>query len=376
MSLKIERIEITHHQLPLDPPFPASWDSQPRRKFPATIVRVYDSDGRMGVGSGDAMYGFSDYQQFFIGQDPLNLARHHGVMENICFNAGRPWPLSIALYDLAGKIRNTPCWKMLGGFTNTVRMYCSSGVHRHPDGMAEAALRAIDRGFKAFKVRFGRPSLREDFQALESIRKAVGDRMELMVDCNQGWRMNTDIQTPWNVDHAFEVAKELERLSVFWMEEPLHRGDYAGMKELRRRVGIKIAGGELTREPYEFDQLLENDCLDVYQPDVSFTLGLDASVRLAEKVKGRGHIFSPHTWGNGIGFMANLQLAAGTTGTPFLEYPHDPPEWTIDRRDFMLTRSIDIDSNACITLTEQPGMGFELDEDRLKATRSDRLTYA
>ena len=61
----ITRIEITHHQLPLDPPFPASWDPQPRTKFPATIVRVHDSDGRVGIGSGDAMYGFADYQRYY-----------------------------------------------------------------------------------------------------------------------------------------------------------------------------------------------------------------------------------------------------------------------------------------------------------------------
>ena len=64
----ITKIEITHHQLPLDPPFPASWDTQPRTKFPATIVRVHDSAGNVGIGSGDAMYGFGDYRPYSIGQ--------------------------------------------------------------------------------------------------------------------------------------------------------------------------------------------------------------------------------------------------------------------------------------------------------------------
>ena len=59
----ITKIEITHHRLPLDPPFPASWDTRPRTHFPATIVRVHDSEGRVGIGSGDAMYGFADYER-------------------------------------------------------------------------------------------------------------------------------------------------------------------------------------------------------------------------------------------------------------------------------------------------------------------------
>jgi hypothetical protein len=63
----ITRIEITHHQLGLDPPFLASWDPQPRCTFPATLVRVHDDEGRMGVGSGDTMAGFEDYADLFVG---------------------------------------------------------------------------------------------------------------------------------------------------------------------------------------------------------------------------------------------------------------------------------------------------------------------
>ena len=77
---RIVAIDISHHRLPLDPPFPASWDPRPRTHFPATIVRVTDDDGRVGIGSGDAMYGFDDYRQHFLGQDPLDLARHHAVL--------------------------------------------------------------------------------------------------------------------------------------------------------------------------------------------------------------------------------------------------------------------------------------------------------
>ena len=87
---RITRIVITHHQLRLEPPFPASWDSQPRTRFPATLVRVFDEDGRMGVGSGDAMLGFGDYEHLFVGQEAMELNRHHAVLMNIDFHAGRP----------------------------------------------------------------------------------------------------------------------------------------------------------------------------------------------------------------------------------------------------------------------------------------------
>ena len=373
---RISRIDITHHQLELDPPFPASWDSQPRRKFPATIVRVHDEAGHVGIGSGDAMYGFADYQHLFIGTDPLALGRHSAVLDNIGFHAGRPWPLDIALWDLAGKIRGEPCWKMMGGRSNRIRAYASGGVHRHPDEMAKMALQVAERGFPALKIRFGRASLADDFEALAAVRDAVGNRLELMVDCNQGWRMPWDTAAPWTVSQALEVARELEKHDVYWMEEPLHRGDYDGHAALRRSTRLRIAGGEMTRERYEFDQLLARDCLDVFQPDVACSLGMEGLRKLAQTVEARGKVFTPHTWGNGIGLAANLHLTAGAASAPFIEFPCDQPEWSIGRRDFMLTQPIDVDSEGWLTLSDEPGLGLTLDEAVLAATQSSRSTYA
>ena len=372
----ITRIEITHHQLPLDPPFPASWDPQPRTKFPATIVRVHDSDGRVGIGSGDAMYGFADYQRYFLGEDPLDLERHAAVLSNIEFHAGRPWPMDIALWDLVGKIRDEPIWQMVGGRSNRIQAYASSGVHRPVAEMVEVAKRAKGLGFPALKVRFGRPQLDDDLAVISAVRDAVGDALELMVDCNQGWRMPWDTQRPWDVDKATSVAQRLEAERVYWMEEPLHRGDYDGMAELRNRVSISIAGGEMTREPYEFRELLARNCFDVFQPDAVCSMGISGLRHLAVEVEQAGKIFTPHTWGNGIGVMANLHLTAGTVSTPFIEFPFDPPEWSTARRDFILTDTIEADEDGWITLSERPGLGIELDEVALARTLSGQATFA
>ena len=372
----IARIEITHHQLPLDPPFPASWDTRPRTQFPATIVRVFDDQGRCGVGSGDAMYGFADYERYFIGQDPLDVDRHAAVISNIEFHAGRQWPLDLALWDLKGKIQGEPVWKMLGGFDNEIRAYASSGVHRSITDMVEVAKRVRSLGFPALKVRFGRPKLDDDLAVVKAIRSELGSSLELMVDCNQGWRMPWDTATPWNVDHATSVANVLEEHGVYWMEEPLHRGDYAGMAELRKRVGIRIAGGEMTREPYEFRELLERGCFDVFQPDAVCSQGITGLAKLAFEVQKAGKIFTPHTWGNGIGVMANLHLTAGTVGAPFIEFPFDPPEWSTARRDYILNETIEADGDGWIHLSDEPGLGITLNEDVLKQTASRQATFS
>ena len=133
---EIVSIDITNHQLALDPPFPASWYPQPRTKFPVTILRVRDSDGREGV--------FGDYARYFIGQPAGDLDRHAAVLANIEFHAGRPWPLDLALWDLAGKTADKPVWQMLGGSSPRLRVYASSGVRRPVAQMVEMAQRMIE----------------------------------------------------------------------------------------------------------------------------------------------------------------------------------------------------------------------------------------
>ena len=189
------------------------------------------------------------------------------MLANIEFHAGRQWPLDLALWDLAGKTAGQPVWRMLGGTSPRLRLYASSGVRRPIPQMVEMAQGVVDAGYEALKIRFGRPSVADDIAVVAAVRDAVGDSLTLMVDCNQAWRMPWDTARPWDVDFAADVAAQLEQLGVYWVEEPLHRGDYQGYAELRSRVGVKIAGGEMTREPYEFRELLERDCLDVFQPD-------------------------------------------------------------------------------------------------------------
>lgn len=367
--MKITGIEISHHRLPLDPAFNPSWDFRPRTHFDATIVRVITDEGLTGIGSGDTMTGFVGHEGLFVGEEPMRLERHNRILSNIQFHYGRCWPLDIALWDLAGKITGQPVWKLLGGRSPSIAAYASSATLRDPGGMAETAERIAGRGFKGMKVRFHRGDWRDDIRALEAIRKRVGDRLELMVDCNQGWRMSFDDETPWTLKDALAVARELERLGVYWMEEPLHRGDRKGMAALRGMVDIRIAGGEMTRELHEFRDLIEDRALDVLQPDAALVGGITGLRHVAAQAEDAGLVFTPHTWTNGVGLIANVHLAAGTTDAPFVEFPFDPPEWSLARRDFMLREAYDIGADGRLALPETPGLGVELDEERLKATR-------
>ena len=367
--VKITGIEITHHRLPLDPPFHASWDTQPRRSFDATIVRVTTDAGLTGIASGDTMLGFAGHEHLFVGQDALAIERHWRVLNNIQFHWGRPWPLDLALWDLAGKITGQPVWKLLGGLSGEVKAYASSGTSRSPAELAEAAERYIGLGFPALKIRFHRGDWRKDVAALEAVRARVGTTLELMVDCNQGWRMSWDAYPSWSLKDAVQVARELERLGIYWMEEPLHRGDREGMRRLRDKVDIRIAGGEMTRELYEFRDLIVDGALDVLQPDAALVGGITGLRRVATMAQEHNLVFTPHTWTNGIGVLANAHLVAGVADAPFLEFPFDPPEWSLERRDFAMAEPLRVDGAGRIQFGDRPGLGFDLAEDVLARTR-------
>jgi L-alanine-DL-glutamate epimerase-like enolase superfamily enzyme len=367
-KVTITAIEITQHRLAFDPPFHASWDTKPRHHWDATIVRVHTDAGLTGVGSGDLMLGFAGHEHLFIGQDALAIERHWRVLNNISFHYGRCWPLDLALWDLAGKITGQPCWKLLGGLSDRVRAYASSGTLREPGKLAEAAEAYLARGFPALKIRFHRGDWRKDIKELEAVRQRVGTRLELMVDCNQGWRLPQDTYPPWSLKDAVTVARELEKLGVYWMEEPLHRGDREGMRRLRDMTDIRIAGGEMTRELYEFRDLIVEGALDVLQPDVALVGGITGLRRVGHMAADHNLVFTPHTWTNGMGVMANVQLVAGMADAPFLEFPYDPPEWGLDRRDYMLATPLDVGTDGYILLPDRPGMGYELAEDVLRKT--------
>jgi D-galactarolactone cycloisomerase len=366
----IDSIEIRHYRLPLDPPFRASWDPQPRTSHTSTIVRVR-AGAYEGVGSGDAMLGFAGHESLFIGQDPFNIERHVRLLDNLQFHYGRMWPLEVALWDLMGKICGQPVWKLLGGRSQHVRAYASTGARLPAAERAETARQLKVLGFPALKIRFHADDPRQDLAVAQAVRQVVGPEMALLVDANQGWQMPWDASAPWDFKTALWLADALAELDAYWLEEPLPRHDYRGLAQLRQRSKVRIAGGEGNREFAELQEYLRHGSLDVYQPDVVWSTGVWRARQLALEVQSAGAIYSPHTWGDGLVLLANLHVVAAVSSTPFVEFPFDPPTWTPERRDFILPQPVRPDPSAVITLPDTPGLGVEIDWPALESLRID-----
>ncbi|MCP4363155.1 MAG: mandelate racemase/muconate lactonizing enzyme family protein [Chloroflexi bacterium] len=372
MVEKIQSIKIHHYRLPLDPPFHATWDPNPRRSHTSTIVRVRAGDFE-GVGSGDAMLGFAGHEDLFIGQDPFAIERHVQILDNLQFHYGRMWPLEIALWDLMGQITAQPLWRLLGGSSPTVPVYASTGVWRLIEERQELARQLKSLGFPALKIRFHAHDPREDIRMAQAVREAIGPDRHILVDANRAWRMPWDEAMPWDFTTAMIVADALAEIGVYWLEEPLYRHDYRGLAELRRRSKVRIAGGEGNREFAEFREYLRHGSYDVYQQDVAWSTGILRAKQLATEVAAAGDIYSPHTWGDGLVLLANLQVSAAVSHAPFIEFPYDPPTWTPERRDFILPEPIQA-KNGFVTLPDKPGLGVKIDWAALEPLRIDMGT--
>ena len=361
--MKITAVRLERLRLELDPPFYAAWDPSPRTGFEATIVRVETDEGITGIGSGDTMTGFEEFTELFIGRDALALAAHARTLETISFHAGRYWPLEAALWDLCGKAMGVPVAALLGGSLDRLPAYASLGELRTPGQRAEDAAALVAHGFKAVKVRIARERLSEGVGVVSAIRDAVGDALEILVDLNQWWRMAGDIEPGLGVADARSVIQRLDEHGVLWVEEPVAGGDLSGMASLRASGRTRIAGGEMARTFDELLAALDRDALDVYQPDVVLSLGISGARTFGDLALRRNRWFTPHTWTNGIGLLANLHVCCGVGGGPLIEFPYDPPGWTPERRDFMLTAPVTIDSEGFLVVPSEPGLGFMLDEE-------------
>ncbi len=367
--LRITDIETREYRLPLEPPFKAAWDPVPRDHLDATLVIVHAGDGQCGFGSGSPIPDRQLLERFLKGVDPMQTEVVREICETIDFHGSRPWPVEVAVWDLVGRALDQPLWLLLGGRSDRLIAYASSGERVEPKERVARVVALRDRGIKAVKIRFSHRDWRRDVEVVEQVRQAVGSTMQIMVDVNQGWRMPGDLRTPWDVPTATAVARALEGLDVYWLEEPLPTDDVEGYALLRQRTGIRIAAGEMVRSLREARELVVRGGVDVVQPDVVLAGGIGGCRRIAAMADLFGRMFSPHTWSNGMGLVANLHLAMAVSTCEYIEVPYDPPAWSTARRDFLMPQPLEIAADGTIRPPAGPGLGVTPDLNALEKFR-------
>ena len=370
--MKITGIRAHLCHFPLPAMFSPSWLAGfPAMSNGCVIYRIQTDEGVEGVTAGpligDEARGLVNLLRLSLtGRDPTQVEDIVKILRSATRQLGiRAWHVEPALWDIIGKAAGLPVFRLLGGARTRVRAYASTGELRSGEQRADDVAARVEEGFTAVKLRIRFMTVEEDVAVVRKVREANPD-VALMVDANMGWRTHGFAEYPeWDLARATRTARELEDLDITWLEEPLDQFDYRGYAELRRRTSVPLAAGEMLSDLHGFRDMIEHRAVDILQADAILSGGILMSRKIAGMAEAAGIGFSPHTWTNGIGLRANLQVMGAVPGNVWCEYPIDPPGWTPEVRDAMLTEPTTIDDDGFVTIPDTPGLGIELDEDAI-----------
>jgi D-galactarolactone cycloisomerase len=372
--MKITGIRVKLCHFPLPQPFSPSWLSGfPQASNGCAIYRVQTDEGIEGISASpliadEAKGTVNLLRATFTGRDPTQVEDLFKILRSATRSLGlRSWHVERAFWDIIGKASNMPVWRLLGGARNRIRAYCSFGEVRDSKRRIDDVAHVQELGFTAAKLRVRSMTIGEDVDQVRQVREAHPD-FKLMVDANMGWRTHGFAPYPeWDVSRAVRFCRAVEDCDLEWLEEPLDQFDYRGYAELRSKTSIPLAAGEMLSDLHGFRDLIEHRSVDIVQPDATLSGGILMSRKVAGMAEAAGLRFNPHTWTNGIGLRINMQIMGAVANCDWCEIPYDPPGWVPEARDAMLVEPTTIDTDGYVTLSEAPGLGIELDEERIKA---------
>jgi L-alanine-DL-glutamate epimerase-like enolase superfamily enzyme len=284
---RLDRIEAGHYRIPLPEVLTDSTHGA-MAAFELVTCRVHDAEGAEGVGytytvgrNGGAVHHIlaREIAELAAGQEA---DRIEALWQHIWWGlhyGGRGGPavlaqsaLDIALWDLKAKRAGLALWRLLGGHDPRVPCY-AGGIDL--DLSAEELIRQTDgnlaRGFRAIKMKVGRPRLSEDVAKLAAMRAHLGEGFPLMVDANMRW----------TADAAIRAARAFAPHDPYWLEEPTPPEDVAGHARVLREGGVPVASGENLRSLWDFQALIAAGGVSYPEPDVTNCGGVTAFMKIA-----------------------------------------------------------------------------------------------
>lgn len=305
----------------------------------------------------------SHFRRFLMGQDPFNIERIWDQM----YRATLPYGLGglvgmamagvdLALWDLLGKVLNQPVYRLLGGETKTDGIPCYITVH--PD----YASHWKDSGFLGVKVaapygvESGRAGILGMEEAIARLREAVGDGMEIMVDCYMSW----------DIEFTCRVAERVRDYDVRWFEDPLPSGWAAASNALLRErlAPILLATGNLEFHYKAFHEILQHRATDIIQPELHWCGGLTPMRWIAAFAKPHNVPVIPH--GPNV---YPLHFVMANINAPFAEFVTGGDGSTVcSIFDLLLDQPLPVNGRVFLD-PNKPGFGVRLNHDRLERFR-------
>ena len=249
-----------------------------------------------------------------------------------------------AAWDAWAQALGQPLVRVLGGAPRPVAAYNSNGLGLLPlKELPKAATDLLKGGFKAVKLRLGRPEARDDLEALRTVKKALGPAVALMTDFNQGLSVAEAIRRGHMID---------EEGGVLWIEEPVRADDFSGCARVARELVTPVQIGENFMGPEQMAQALAAGAADYVMPDLERIGGVTGWMRAAALAQGAGVEMSSHLFPE-----ASAHLLAVTPTCHWLEY--------VDWADAVLKDPLEV-KDGFARIPERPGTGIAWDEKAVK----------
>ena len=347
------------------------WNIYPVDKNYHVFLEVHTDHGTSGWGAcysekGQVVGALNWLKRFVVGESPLETERLTEKLHQITFWLGRGGAMThaisavnLALWDLAGKILNQPVSVLLGGsFHRTVQAYGSilfvplETLSRRIEEMKARGFRAIKLGWEPF----GHQSPAQDEELVRQARAAAGDDIVLLLDMGGSYPF-------WKLrfKDALERARMAANYGIHWLEEPLAPDDIEGYTRLTGQSPVKIAHGEVLTRRQSFIPYFDRGAMDIVQPDVSKVGGLSEMRRIAWMAQDRGIEVAPHGWNTAVGVAADIHLVSSLPSRSYVEF--NVGNALVED---LIDKPFRLDADGCLPVPDGPGMGIELDRERLK----------
>jgi L-alanine-DL-glutamate epimerase-like enolase superfamily enzyme len=268
--------------------------------------------------------------------------------------------VDVALWDLAGKAAGEPVHRLLGTARYDTPVYATYPPrHASPEGFVEEAQELKSQGFSAYKIHPGAMGTRDAVRMVGTVREAVGDQMELMLDPNNGYGFRK----------AFEIGRALDDNGFFWFEDPVLWNDFDSIRELSARLRTPLNMSDtaafLFREAAHYVRL-------GYPRLVRGTtrkLGITGLKKLCGLLEGFGMNCEIGLAGNSLLNAANLHVIMSVTNCDYYEYwmPLAAHQWGV-------VDDIKLNERGTIDAPMKPGLGFNLDEEWIAAHKVTTLS--
>jgi L-alanine-DL-glutamate epimerase-like enolase superfamily enzyme len=363
MSRSIARLSADLFKVPLPVPLSDSTHGV-MEHFELITVRITDDEGAEGLGytytvgaGGGAVLSLvdRDLRHLLEGADPTRIEQ---IWERMWWGlhfSGRGGAVSfaiaavdIALHDLAATRAGLPLWRQLGGHDAKVRAYAGGIDLEFPlPQLLDQTRENLEKGFRAIKMKVGRPVLAEDVARVAAMRDLLGSGFPLMVDANMRWR----------VDEAIAAARALQPFGLVWLEEPTIPDDAPGHVRIMEQGGLPLATGENFHTAYEFTQFIRAGAVAFPEPDAATLGGITPWMKTAKLAEA----FNLPVTSHGVHDI-HVHLLAAVPNKSFLEM-HG---FGLER--FMAEPLRIVDGFA--TAPERPGHGIDLDFDALEPHRA------